>query len=196
MAEGSVLADAGFLKEVFDAIPAMLLVVDQDVRIQHLNATASGGLGLELAGVYNKRGGEALRCVHSFETAGGCGCAEACKDCVIRNSVRMATEGGKTFRKGTRMEFQNGGQKTEIHILTSASPFAWDGKAFVLLTLENVSELIQLRSLLPICMHCKKIRDDAGYWKEIDGYLNARLDVDFSHSLCTECMDKFYPAAD
>jgi PAS domain-containing protein len=191
--EEHLLAKTGFLREVFDAIPAMLLIVDDDVQILHLNTTASTGLGIDLKDVYKKRGGEALHCIHSTEVPGGCGRAGACKDCIIRNSVTSAMQGGKTYRKATRMEFVKGGKKTELHLLVTAVPFKHEEKGYVLLTLENVSELIRLQSLLPICMHCKRIRNDEGYWSDVAEYFNERLDVDFSHGLCNECLEKFYP---
>ena len=77
--EESLLAETGFLREVFDAIPAMLVIVDDDVRILHLNTTASSGLGLDIKEVHHhKRGGEALHCVHSLDVPEGCGRAPAC----------------------------------------------------------------------------------------------------------------------
>lgn len=189
----SLLAQAGFLREIFDAIPAMLVIVDDDVRILHVNTTASKGLGLDIKDVHNKRGGEAMHCVHSTDVPEGCGRAPACTDCVIRNSVKMAVQGGKTYRKGTRMEFGAGDKRSDLHLLVSSAPFLYNEKPYVLLTIENVSELIQLKSLLPICMHCKRIRNDEGYWKDIAEYLNAHLDVDFSHGLCDDCLEKHYP---
>jgi PAS domain-containing protein len=191
--EEGLLSQSGFLREIFDAIPAMLVIVDDDVCILHVNATASNGLGLDIKDVHHKRGGEALHCVQSIKVPEGCGRAPACSDCVIRNSVKMAVQGEKTFRKGTRMEFHTGDTKAELHLLVSAAPFLHDEKHYVLLTIENVSELIQLKSLLPICMHCKKIRNDEGYWKDIEEYFNARLDVDFSHGICHDCLVKYYP---
>jgi hypothetical protein len=172
----------------------MLLIVDDDVRILHVNATASNGLGLDIRDVHRKRGGEALHCVHSTDVPEGCGRAPACSDCVIRNSVGMAFRGGKTYRKSVMMELGTGDTRTELHLLISAAPFLYDEKTYVLLTIENVSELIQLKSLLPICMHCKKIKNDEGYWKDVAEYFNAHLDIDFSHGLCNECFEKHYPA--
>ena len=191
--EESLLAQAGFLREIFDAIPAMLVIVDDDVRIFHVNTTASTGLGLDIKDVHHKRGGEALQCLHSTDMPAGCGRAPACADCVIRNSVGMAVRGGKTFRKETRMKFGSGDRKKELHLLVSAAPFLHDEKPYVLVTIENISELMQLKNLLPVCMHCKKIRNDEGYWKEITEYFNAHLGVDFSHGLCHDCLEKHYP---
>jgi len=191
--EESLLSQSSFLRNVFDAIPAILVIVDDDVRMLHVNTTASATLGLDIGKVYNKRGGEALHCVHSMEVTEGCGKAPSCTDCVIRNSVREATQGNKVYRKATRMEFGSGDIKTELHLLVSAAPFLHEEKNYVLLTIENVSELIQLRSILPICMHCKKIRNDEGYWKDVAEYFSARLDVNFSHGLCKDCLEKHYP---
>lgn len=46
----------------------------------------------------------------------------------------------------------------------------------------------QLKRLLPICMYCKKVRDDSEYWQEIESYIHAYAGTDFSHGICPECM--------
>lgn len=53
-----------------------------------------------------------------------------------------------------------------------------------------------LRGLLPICSYCKKIRDDKGYWTQIESYIHERSEAEFSHSICNECADKYYPDMD
>ncbi len=50
-----------------------------------------------------------------------------------------------------------------------------------------------LRGLLPICASCKKIRDDQGYWNQIDVYVHEHSEADFSHGICPECAKKLYP---
>jgi len=62
-----------------------------------------------------------------------------------------------------------------------------------------LEEVRQLKRLLPICMYCKKIRDDGDYWQEIESYLHAQTGTDFSHGICPHCMEavlKGMPAAD
>lgn len=49
-----------------------------------------------------------------------------------------------------------------------------------------------LSGLLPICSNCKKIRDDEGYWNQIEGYIQKHSDVTFSHGICSECSDELY----
>jgi hypothetical protein len=50
-----------------------------------------------------------------------------------------------------------------------------------------------LTGLIPICSSCKKIRDDQGYWTQLETYLKQHSDAEFSHSLCLDCMRKLYP---
>jgi len=50
-----------------------------------------------------------------------------------------------------------------------------------------------LQGILPICSFCKKIRDDQGYWNQVEAYLSRHTDARFSHSVCPECVQKHYP---
>jgi DNA-binding NtrC family response regulator len=58
---------------------------------------------------------------------------------------------------------------------------------------EALSKIKTLSGLLPICMACKKIRNDKGYWEQIEVYIRDRSEADFSHGICPECMKKLYP---
>ena len=55
-----------------------------------------------------------------------------------------------------------------------------------------LSEVKNLSGLLPICSHCKKIRDDQGYWNQLEEYVSKHSDALFSHSICPDCMKTFY----
>ncbi|MCU0578295.1 MAG: hypothetical protein MUF69_01985 [Desulfobacterota bacterium] len=56
-----------------------------------------------------------------------------------------------------------------------------------------VSQVKHLSGLLPICASCKKIRDDQGYWNQIEEYIRKHSDADFSHGFCPSCLEKLYP---
>jgi methyl-accepting chemotaxis protein len=56
-----------------------------------------------------------------------------------------------------------------------------------------LAEVKTLSGLLPICCSCKKIRDDQGYWNQIETYLQAATDAEFSHGICPDCAKKLYP---
>jgi len=47
--------------------------------------------------------------------------------------------------------------------------------------------------LFPICSFCKKIRDDKGYWNQIETYISEHSEAEISHSICKECAEKHYP---
>jgi two-component system response regulator VanR len=59
--------------------------------------------------------------------------------------------------------------------------------------LQALAEVKTLSGLLPICAHCKKIRDDDGYWNQIESYMAKRTDVEFTHGICPDCAKKFFP---
>ncbi len=56
-----------------------------------------------------------------------------------------------------------------------------------------MSEIKTLSGLLPICSSCKKIRDDKGYWNQIESYIKIHTEAEFSHSLCPDCARELYP---
>jgi hypothetical protein len=59
-----------------------------------------------------------------------------------------------------------------------------------------LSEIKKLQGILPICSHCKKIRDDHGSWQAIEEYVRERSGAQFSHGICPECAKKYYPDFD
>ena len=56
-----------------------------------------------------------------------------------------------------------------------------------------LTEIKTLRGIIPICANCKKIRDDKGFWQQVESYVSARTDADFSHGICPDCAKKLYP---
>ncbi len=58
---------------------------------------------------------------------------------------------------------------------------------------EAIAKIKTLSGLLPICANCKKIRDDKGYWNQIENYIRDRSEAEFSHGICPECSKKLYP---
>jgi PAS domain S-box-containing protein len=61
---------------------------------------------------------------------------------------------------------------------------------------EALTEIKTLRGILPLCSFCKKIRDDEGFWEQVDVYIRKHSQADISHSICPECMKKHYPDID
>ena len=57
---------------------------------------------------------------------------------------------------------------------------------------EALDNIKTLEGLVPICAKCKKIRDDKGYWNNLEEYIQKHSHVSFSHGLCSECSDELY----
>ncbi len=57
---------------------------------------------------------------------------------------------------------------------------------------EAFANVKTLRGLIPICASCKKIRDDKGYWRQVEVYVRDRSEAEFSHGICPDCMKKLY----
>lgn len=83
----------------------------------------------------------------------------------------------------------------------------WEGKPAYLISIRDItgqrklveeltraiSSIKTLRGLLPICSYCKKIRNDKGYWEQIETYISKHSEAEFSHGLCPDCSAKYYP---
>ena len=58
---------------------------------------------------------------------------------------------------------------------------------------KKLAEIKTLQGILPICAQCKKIRDDQGYWQQVEEYMQSHANIEFSHGICPECMQILYP---
>ncbi|HVN95760.1 MAG TPA: hypothetical protein VMT62_04990, partial [Syntrophorhabdaceae bacterium] len=58
---------------------------------------------------------------------------------------------------------------------------------------EALAKIKTLSGFIPICASCKKIRDDRGYWNQLENYIREHSDADFTHGYCPDCMKKLFP---
>ncbi len=181
-----------FWKQLINAIPAAIFVVDDDLRVKLLNQNATLLTCKREDEVLELKGGEVLGCINAGRTPEGCGKSDACATCVVRNSVSIALNGEKIYRRRADMTMIRDGRKIGANLLVTAAPFTVDEQDLILLSLEDISELTMLRKIIPICSVCKKVRDDKNYWHNVDTYFKNQLKVDFSHGLCQECAEKYY----
>lgn len=67
-------------------------------------------------------------------------------------------------------------------------------KSKIIIELQQALDRVKtLSGLVPICAACKKVRDDRGYWNQIEAYIEAYSEAQFSHGICPECAEKLYP---
>ncbi len=109
-----------------------------------------------------------------------------------------------------RFEFQKK-DGSRVYLDLTVTTVSLDPKCGILVTLRDASEHIQaekekekilqelqkalekiqtLRGLLPICAYCKKIRNDQGYWEQVETYIKTHSLADFTHGICPDCMKK------
>ncbi len=182
-------------RTILDALPSPVLVVVPDVRIVDYNAAAAPLMGEEPEMVLRQRAGEVLHCLNATKRPQGCGHAPECRNCVVRKSVARSFAGEKLVRQKVRMELLRPDKVVEVHFLLTTVPLDHRKEPLVLVILEDISELVQLKRLLPFCGRCKKVRDDQQYWHDVETFFGRELDIDFTHGICPDCARELYPEA-
>jgi len=97
---------------------------------------------------------------------------------VLEKSERLRSEANRSLQLEIEERMRSEKEKEELIVKLQTS----------------LDQVKTLHGLLPICMNCKKIRDDKGYWQQVEIYLHEHSpEVQFSHGLCPECAEKMYP---
>jgi hypothetical protein len=179
--------ESDLIRLLFDVVPSYLFVVDEDMRIEVYNEAAHKLVGEDSQMILKRRGGEAFHCLHEADSPEGCGHGMHCQTCVIRSAVTEAFDGNKVVRRRTKMEVLGQTGYSDMYALITTSPFIYKGRRLVLLLIEDVSQVIELQCLIPICSKCKKVRADKDYWTKLEVYAQDHLGADFSHGYCPDC---------
>ena len=171
---------------LFQYSPAMTTIVDREGRVVKSNA-AKRGSGDRIPDI-----GDVMY-----------------KDYAARHAIDMYGEMMRSMESGVSITFP---QLTygERYLAVTIAPFP--GGAII--TSQDITDRIHaeqdrskligelrkalhevetLRGLLPICASCKRIRDDEGFWNQLEEYFSKNTSVNFSHTLCPECIEKLYP---
>ena len=174
-----------YFQGIFDANPIPTLIMDHEVRVVDLNRAALELVAVDPSRAIGRLGGDAIRCANGIET--GCGNSPQCGDCLINRSVKQAVDGIAVRRKPFQVVLKRGGKEKRLDIRVTATPLP--GRR-ALLILEDLTEVLALRQLIPICGYCKKVRDDREYWHSLEGYMHSHLGFKISHGVCPTCMDR------
>ena len=171
----------------------MVFLTDEDVRIPGHNRAAAEFLGPNPEAVLRRLCGEAFRCINADSAPDGCGTGEECPDGVIRNAVKAAAEGQRPLRRHAELSLQRDGQICPIHLWVTVSPLEYNTERVFIVSLEDTTELVTLRQLLPVCSNCKRVlRNDGQYREQIDDYLRQHTNIEFTHSICPDCARILY----
>ncbi len=181
--------NAKIFHDIFQNYPSPVFITNRNVEIIYWNNEAEKVSNTK-NGLLKVRGGEALYCIN-VDSKHRCGEAEACKKCLIRNSVNNAIQGKSTVRIKAKLELKKpDGGKRNFYALVTTSPIFSEAEVLVLLVIEDINEIVEINELIPICAWCKKIWNDKDYWDSVEKYLNSHLDLSFSHGICPDCFEK------
>ncbi|MCC6158681.1 MAG: hypothetical protein IT350_11570 [Deltaproteobacteria bacterium] len=185
-----------FLEHILDSVSANLIVTDAEGVVRYANASAEREF--RIPGESDeaiRRTGPWMGCEHERDHPQGCGFGEFCRtECALRAAVRRAVGGTSTKRQSADLSVVRNGEKVRKNVLISAVPIEYAGETLALITLEDVTELVKLRGIIPICASCKKVRNDEDYWENVEAYVAAHSDASFSHGFCPECVEHLYGA--
>jgi len=120
-----------------------------------------------------------------------------------RDNLRMLQQGQIQDFSMERRYLHKDGSTVWVNLTVSPLLKIEDRPTHYIAVIEDITarklmeaEVKTLSGLLPICASCKKIRDDTGYWNQIETYIKAHSEADFSHSICPACAKELYPDID
>ena len=181
--------------KIFKALSQPILVIDKNYTIADANPSACARINLP----YEKIIGQACyKLTHHVHKP----CWETDKACC---PVKLAIENVKPMRVIHEHKYDT---RTVIEEIVATPIYGVNGKVeYTIEELRDISELLNakeviaylkneintLRGIIPICASCKKIRDDKGFWQNVENYVSSRTEAQFSHSICPECMKIRHP---
>lgn len=80
-----------------------------------------------------------------------------------------------------------------LHDQTLRKRMEWEREALIGELRETLKQVKTLKGMLPICANCKKVRDDTGYWHQVDVYIRNHSEAEITHGICPECHEQLYP---
>lgn len=185
----NLLKQKGFTRILFDTIPQLAMLLDPECEVHAINQSARAFCKYGKGKFQGERCGEVLGCVHYKDDPQGCGFGPLCHKCIVRNTALDAVKGTECLRTKGKLEFVSG---QVMPILVSASPFEYNQQRYVVIIIEDISLVTELQGLIPICASCKKIRDDRGYWKRVENYIEEHSEAEFTHDFCPDCSQEMY----
>jgi PAS domain S-box-containing protein len=178
----------------FHTMPELIAILDCEYRIVQANKALADTLGVTpeaLVGQY------CFTCFHGTE--------QPPKYCphtqLMADGKRHTAEAyeeklaGDYFISVSPIHDAGGQLIGSVHVahdITERKRAGEERERLILELQEALSQVKTLSGLLPICAHCKKIRDDKGYWHTVEVYMTEHSEVDFSHGICPDCIDELY----
>lgn len=108
--------------------------------------------------------------------------------------IRRASDGA-TVAVHSRAEYDAESRKVfgVVQDITERKQIETERESLILQLQSAIEHIKTLKGIVPICASCKKVRDDKGYWQQVEAYLSRHTDVRFSHGICPDCLKTHYP---
>jgi PAS domain S-box-containing protein len=180
--------------EILNAIAKPILLIDSNYQILAANSMAFNSFHLSPDDLVGRA---CYKITHRFEGP----CWQEQTKCPVKEAF-------KSHKKTTAIHKHNYKGTVIIEEIIAVPVFDDQGKIlFIVEELNDVTELVKskevidhlrdeiktLRDIIPICSSCRKIRDDKGYWQNVENYFRSRSEIEFTHGICPDCMRKLYP---
>ncbi len=193
-----MFADGSPFRALFDAMSALVFIVDERLTVHDANLAAARALGPEAQLLLKRLCGDVLRCLNSgvdpkAGEVGPCGDTVHCSECVLRKSTAAALAGEPATRRPYAMRLLVGAEHREAHFVVSATPFEYGGQRYAMLVMEDVTELLELRKIVPICSWCHKVYVSGGYHAGLEQRLREQALIEYSHGICPVCAAQHFP---
>lgn len=179
--------DLNLERQLLDAIPSAIFVVDERLRILDSNAATRTWLKADPQTAVGHLFGDALHCMFA-QGPQGCGHSTSCPACVLRSAANEAFANRQQVQRRFRLDLQSGNQIERRPARVTAAPFTRQDSQRAFLVLDDLAEVVELQRIFPICAACKRPRTDADYWSHVEAYLQRHLDLTFTHCLCPDCL--------
>lgn len=129
------------LQAIFDTVQVGMLLINEKTEIARVNQVAAQLVGKNISKMLSQQPGDGLCCIHAVSITQGCGNAEVCPECPIRNSLEFVLRTGEEIR-GTEIaqHLIIDGQETQFYFLMSAAPLFLNDEKHVLLTISDISD--------------------------------------------------------
>lgn len=194
-AEEAILRAKMEWERTFDAASDLIAVIDRDYRIVRLNKAMADRLGIPFEEAVGR---SCYECFHGKDTLPTfCPHPQLLKEGKAYSfEFSEKRLGGDFVVNVSPLRNPDGAIVGSVHVardITERKRSEREKEKLIGELRKALKEVKTLSGLLPICSVCKKIRDDKGYWNQIEAYIRARSDADFSHGICPDCARKLYP---
>ncbi len=198
--EGTKLNRAGVLESVLDESTDPIFNILEDGTYRYVNRAFSSHfdrepeevIGLRIYDIFPPDEAEKRMTVvkRSFATA---------ETIVFEVRVPMAREADRFFLTSVKPILDSDGLVTSVVCIskdiTDRKRVEQEREQLIQDLQSALAQVRTLSGLLPICANCKNIRDDQGYWIQIEAYIRDHSSADFTHGICPGCREKFFPEA-